>query len=78
MFGSYDALPPFHDDDIPPLSDAMIAAWSSFARTGSPNNDLLPEWRPYKTGDEVTMILDRRFDTRVDYDRKLMDLTWPK
>jgi para-nitrobenzyl esterase len=39
------------------LAEKLSAAWATFARTGSPNNKLLPNWAPFTTGERSTMIL---------------------
>ena len=78
MFGSYEALPPLHDDEVEKLSETMIATWSQFALTGNPNNKRLPDWEPYREGNEYTMVLDRTCEIRKDFDRRLMELTWPR
>jgi len=41
------------------LADAMSAAWVSFARTGNPNNTLLPAWEPFTAGKRATMMLNK-------------------
>ena len=40
------------------LSRQMMAAWASFARTGSPNTPGLPEWPRYEPVRRATMVLD--------------------
>jgi para-nitrobenzyl esterase len=42
------------------LSDRTLQAWTSFARTGNPSCELLPEWRPYEVGKRETMFLAPR------------------
>ncbi|HUT52388.1 MAG TPA: carboxylesterase family protein [bacterium] len=38
------------------LSERMMAYWANFARTGNPNGDGFPEWKPFPQ----TMILDTK------------------
>lgn len=40
------------------IADLMSEAWIAFARTGNPNNDLLPEWPAYDTEDRASMVFD--------------------
>jgi para-nitrobenzyl esterase len=44
-------------DDRYALADKVSTAWATFARTGNPNNKLLPNWAPFTMGDRATMIL---------------------
>ena len=44
-------------DDRYALADKLSTAWATFARTGNPNNKLLPNWAPFTTGDRATMVL---------------------
>ena len=37
------------------VADAMHAAWIAFVRTGSPGNELLPEWPAYDRERRATM-----------------------
>jgi carboxylesterase type B len=41
------------------LSDQMGEAWVSFAATGKPTSDKLPEWPEYETGARETMVFDK-------------------
>ncbi len=45
-------------DEMRTLATAMADAWVSFARTGSPTSDGLPEWPTYDEDTRSTMILD--------------------
>ncbi len=38
------------------LEDKMSAAWVAFARTGNPNNKLIPKWAPFTMEQRATMI----------------------
>jgi para-nitrobenzyl esterase len=40
------------------LADKMSAAWVSFARTGNPNNKLLPKWEPFTAEKRTTMMFN--------------------
>lgn len=55
------------------LASCMSAAWASFARTGKPQADGLPEWEPFEPERRATMIFDN--DCRVEYghDKELID-----
>jgi para-nitrobenzyl esterase len=44
------------------LSRTMNQAWAAFVRTGNPNHDGLPRWRPYEPERRETM----RFDAVVE------------
>ena len=40
------------------LADRVSRSWASFARSGDPNGDALPEWPAYDAARRVTMLLD--------------------
>jgi para-nitrobenzyl esterase len=40
------------------LAQAMSTAWVSFARTGDPNHDGMPTWRPYSGEHRERMVFD--------------------
>ena len=39
-------------------ASAEVASWISFARTGTPSSDRLPEWTPYDTDTRTLMRFD--------------------
>ncbi|WP_417209701.1 carboxylesterase/lipase family protein [Antarctobacter sp.] len=43
--------------DIAPMTGMMMATWAAFARSGTPANPLLPEWRPFAHPDRPVMAL---------------------
>ena len=56
------------------LQEQFSTAWTNFAKTGDPNNAYMPKWEPYTKGNEVTMVIDKTCEARVDFDRELVDL----
>ncbi|MDD3183668.1 MAG: carboxylesterase family protein, partial [Alphaproteobacteria bacterium] len=46
---------PFEEYDYK-LSDTMVTYWTNFMKKGDPNGEDLPEWRPYSTDDNFTMV----------------------
>ena len=55
------------------LGDAMSQAWINFARTGNPNNALLPKWDPYTLKNGAVMYFDTKSEVLYKHDRKLME-----
>ena len=48
------------------MADMFAATWATFAKTGNPNNDKIPNWPAYDATRRATMIFDS--DTRVEND----------
>ena len=48
------------------MADRLAGAWVAFAKTGDPNNPILPHWPPYEPGVRSTLIFDTH--TRVEND----------
>ena len=46
------------DSDARAMSAVMSHAFAGFARTGSPQTDVLPPWKPYSLENRETMIFD--------------------
>ena len=40
------------------VADVMADSWIAFARTGDPNNGLVPQWAPYNLETRPVMVLD--------------------
>jgi para-nitrobenzyl esterase len=47
-------------DEPRALAEQMSAAWLSFARTGNPNNKVLPQWAPFRSSERATMVFDTK------------------
>jgi para-nitrobenzyl esterase len=41
------------------LADKMSSSWVAFARTGNPNNKLVPRWDPFTADRRTTMIFNK-------------------
>ena len=54
--------------DAVALSAIMSETWASFAKTGNPNNSVLPQWKPYTTQTRDTMLFNDRSELRSDPD----------
>ncbi|MBM3947420.1 MAG: hypothetical protein FJ315_08520, partial [SAR202 cluster bacterium] len=48
------------------LAGQVSSTWINFARTGDPNNGMIPTWPAYSKDKRATMLLD--FDCRVEND----------
>lgn len=48
------------------MAKAFATTWATFAKTGNPNNDLIPHWPAYDARARATMIFDS--STRVEND----------
>ena len=53
------------------LEDAVASSWLAFAKTGNPNNALIPEWKPVDKDSNI-MIFDRTIRSEVNFDDELM------
>lgn len=49
------------------LAEQMSTAWLAFARTGNPNNNILPQWAQFRLPERTTMVFDVRSRTVNDF-----------
>lgn len=77
--GSYHGseIPYVFDNVSGKLADHISQAWVSFAKTGRPSADGLPQWKPYTRENGATMILDDHSKLVHHHDRELMRLLSP-
>ena len=40
------------------MAKMFATTWATFAKTGNPNNELIPNWSPYNAQTRATMIFD--------------------
>jgi len=55
------------------LSDRLAASWVAFAKTGSPQNDLVENWPAYNSVDRATMIFDDPSHLTNDPNREIRE-----
>lgn len=55
------------------LESQIFGAFMSFAKTGKPGSDQLPEWEAVTADKEPTMIFDRECELRYNFDDKLYE-----
>lgn len=48
------------------LMDFARESWYAFAKTGDPNNDLIPEWKAYDSENRYMMIMDDEWECTTD------------
>ena len=58
FFHNAELIPLCHQKNYEFLDRVMSASFVNFARTGNPNADGLPEWKPCKEGSMQTMVFD--------------------
>lgn len=60
VFGNVDAAEAFtgQGPELQPLMRQLMRAWGNFARTGNPNTDTLPEWKPFTPQERLTMVFN--------------------
>lgn len=57
VFGSQDKVGQAWNDADRNLSRMMVSYWTSFAKSGSPNRDGLPDWRAFDAESQQTQVL---------------------
>lgn len=65
-------------DEARRLARIMSRCWTSFARSGNPNNSITPFWRRINSGEEHTMIFGRDIHLVGYPDLELMQLLEPE
>ncbi|WP_294069650.1 carboxylesterase/lipase family protein [Proteiniphilum sp. UBA1028] len=56
------------------LAERMSGAWLSFAHTGNPNTEDLPDWERYTPEEGVTMFFDNTCEVKYNHDKELLDI----
>lgn len=59
------------------LAKQVSQAWVSFARTGTPGAEGIPEWEPYTRESQATMLLDAESELVYHHDQELLSILVP-
>lgn len=74
IFSSNQYVEAFNEKGALKLADQMSGAWASFAHTGKPKHDSLPEWKEYTEENGLTMIFDNPCAIRELKDSDFLEL----
>lgn len=69
----YDTISCTAGEDMEPMMEAINGAWIAFARTGSPNCLVIPEWPEYSNDNPATMLLGTNSHVRTGHDFNLIE-----
>jgi para-nitrobenzyl esterase len=56
------------------MADRLASTWIAFAKTGKPDNPLIPAWPAYEPRRRATMVFDREMRVVNDYRGDLVRL----
>ncbi len=56
------------------LAAKMSKTWATFAHTGNPNNDAIPEWEPFTGDGGATMLFDNQSELVHNHDKELIEV----
>jgi para-nitrobenzyl esterase len=75
FFHNIDKVPIANIDGVSDrLQDQMSGAFVSFAKTGNPGHEQLPDWPNCTASDEATMLFDRQCQVKHNFDTELISL----
>jgi para-nitrobenzyl esterase len=66
-----------HSPAAPPIAAAESATWAAFARSGTPDNKVIPHWPAYTPADRATMMIDTEWRVQNDPQHEAR-LLWTK
>jgi para-nitrobenzyl esterase len=66
-----------HSPAAPPIAAAESATWAAFARSGTPDNKVIPHWPAYTAADRATMMIDTEWRVQNDPQHEAR-LLWTK
>jgi len=56
------------------LAEKVSKTWATFAKTGNPNNELIPELEPYTEENGETLIIDNIIEVKNHHDKELIEI----
>ncbi len=56
------------------LAKKLSKTWATFARTGNPNNNAMPEWEPFTPEGGATMLFDNQSELVFNHDKELIEI----
>ncbi len=56
------------------LAEKMAKTWVSFARTGDPNNNVIPKWEPYTEAGGAVLLFDNKIELKHNHDKELLQV----
>ncbi len=68
VFNNTDRVLVFHEPATVKLGMQVSKCWANFARTGDPNHEFIPEWKPY----DCTMIFGEKCRCEKAFDKELV------
>ena len=75
VFCNTELVPVTWEDGVTERVEAEVfGAVMAFARTGDPNHDGIPAWKPSAPGEEWTLIIDKKTEVRCNHDAELIPL----
>ena len=75
VFHNTELIPVTWEDKVTErVEEEIFGAVMAFARTGDPNHDGIPAWKPSAPGEEWTLIIDKKTEVRCNHDAELIPL----
>ncbi len=56
------------------LAEKLSKTWSTFAHTGNPNNEDMPEWEPFTPDGGATMLFDNQSELVHNHDKEMIEI----
>ncbi len=74
FFGSSELVEICGNEDREKLERELFGSLMAFAKSGTPNNENVPEWKPVELENATTMVFDKQTEAKLNYDDKVFDV----